>query len=171
MALRDQILKPGTQAPEFNLLRTPDQRLSLSEFRGQPVVLIFYPADFSPVCGDELALFNELLPEFKEYNVQLVGISVDQSWCHVAYSKDRNLRYPLIADFEPKGEVARKYGCYLQQEGVTARALFLIDENGKIVWSYVSPLGVNPGADGVLRALAEYKEQKEKKGTTAQPAA
>src|SRR5690242_13387715 len=104
MALRDQILKPGTQAPEFNLLRTPDQRLSLSELRGQPVVLIFYPADWSPVCGDELALFNELLSEFKEYDVQLVGISVDQSWCHVAYSKDRNLRYPLIADFEPKGE-------------------------------------------------------------------
>jgi peroxiredoxin len=154
--MREQILKPGTQAPDFNLLRTPDQKLALSELRGQPVVLIFYPADWSPVCGDELALFNELLDEFKEYNAQLIGISVDQSWCQVQYGKDRNLHFPLLSDFEPKGEVSRKYGCYLP-EGVSARALFLIDENGKIVWSYVSPLGVNPGADGVVRALASYK--------------
>lgn len=170
MTLRDQILKPGAEAPDFNLLRTPDQKLALSELRSQPVVLIFYPADWSPVCGDELALFNELLDDFKEYEAQLIGISVDQSWCHVAYGKDRKLRFPLLADFEPKGEVARKYGCFLP-EGVAARALYLIDENGRIVWSHVSPLGVNPGADGVLRALARYKGERAGKWGTEKAAA
>ncbi|MDB5358254.1 MAG: Alkyl hydroperoxide reductase subunit C-like protein [Phycisphaerales bacterium] len=122
--------------------------------------MAFYPADWSPVCGDELALFNEILPEFERHNAQLLGISVDGPWCHVAYARDRKLHFPLLADFEPKGEVARKYGVYREDDGVSERALFLIDENGVIRWSYVSPMGVNPGADGALRALeALHPEQ------------
>ena len=96
-------LKPGVQAPDFSLSTTPDQKVSLSEFRGQPVVLVFYPADWSPVCSDQLGLYNELKPEFSEFEAQIIGISVDGVWCHLAFSKDRKLRFPLLADFEPKG--------------------------------------------------------------------
>jgi peroxiredoxin len=147
------ILSPGTKAPEFTLKKSPDQTLSLSELRGQPVVLVFYPADWSPVCGDELALFNEVLPEFQRYGAQLVGISVDGVWCHRAYAKARNLEFPLLADFEPKGEVSRKYGAYRTQDGFSERALFVLDGDGVIRWSYLSDVGTNPGADGVLAAL------------------
>jgi peroxiredoxin len=149
------ILPPGTAAPEFTLNVTPDQTLSLSELRGRPVILAFYPADWSPVCGDQMALYNEILPEFQKFNAELLGISVDGVWCHEAFAKDRRLHFPLLSDFEPKGEVARKYGAYRGKEGVSERALFVIDKNGKITWSYVSPVAVNPGADGILQALED----------------
>jgi peroxiredoxin len=147
------ILKAGQPAPEFSLHVTPDQKLSLSELRGKPVVLAFYPADFSPVCGDQMALYNEVLPEFQKYGAELIGISVDGVWCHDAFSQARHLHFPLAADFEPKGEVARAYGAYRAQDGVSERALFVIDKNGVIAWSYISPVAVNPGADGILDAL------------------
>jgi peroxiredoxin len=147
------ILSPGTKAPDFTLKKSPDQTLSLSELRGQPVVLVFYPADWSPVCGDELALFNEVQPEFRRYGARVVGISVDGVWCHKAYAKARNLDFPLLADFEPKGEVSRKYGAYRAQDGFSERALFVLDGDGVIRWSYLSEVGQNPGADGVLAAL------------------
>lgn len=149
------ILAPGTPAPDFTLHVTPDQTLSLEELRGRPVILAFYPADWSPVCGDQMALYNEMLSEFQKYDAELVGISVDGAWCHDAFAKDRHLHFPLLADFEPKGEVARKYGAYRESEGVTERALFVIDKNGVITWSYRSPVAVNPGADGILQALEE----------------
>jgi len=149
----DQILRAGTPAPDFTLHSTPDQILSLSELRGRPVVLVFYPADWSPVCGDELALFNELVPDFREHHAELLGVSVDGAWCHAAFARARNLHFPLLADFEPKGAVSRMYGAYLGKDGTSARALFVIDGEGVIRWSYLSPVGVNPGADGVLNAL------------------
>lgn len=147
------ILVPGTQAPEFALHVTPDQKLALSELRGQPVIIAFYPADWSPVCGDQMALYNEILPEFQKHKAELLGISVDGVWCHEAFTKDRHLHFPLLADFEPKGAVAQSYGAYRRSEGVTERALFVIDKNGVITWSYCSPVAVNPGADGILEAL------------------
>jgi len=146
-------LAAGTEAPEFALPSTPDQRVSLSEFRGRPVILAFYPEDWSPVCSDQLALYQELLPEFQRFDAALIGISVDGIWCHLAFAKDRNLHFPLLADFEPKGEVARAYQVYRAQDGTTERALYVIDAEGIVRWSYVSPVGVNPGADGILRAL------------------
>ena len=146
-------LKAGTPAPNFALHSTPDQTLSLSELRGRPVVLVFYPADWSPVCGDQLGLYNELLAEFSEFDAQIVGISVDGVWCHLAFKKDRKLRLALLSDFEPKGAVARLYGVYNEKTGETERALFVIDPEGTIGWSYVSPVGINPGADGILKAL------------------
>jgi peroxiredoxin len=146
-------LPAGTQAPEFTLASTPDQKISLREFRGSPVILAFYPADWSPVCGDQLAVYNEVLPEFSRFGAYLLGISVDGVWCHSAYRQHRNLHFSLLSDFEPKGEVARKYGVYRQGEGISERALFVIDGAGVITWSFVSPIGVNPGADGILRAL------------------
>jgi peroxiredoxin len=152
------VLKRGTAAPDFTLRSTPDQTVSLREFRGGPVVLVFYPADWSPVCGDQLALYNELMPEWQRHRATLLGISVDGVWCHLAYAKDRKLRFALLSDFEPKGAVARSYGAYRRTEGVAERALFVIDGEGMIRWSHLSPIGVNPGADGILDALEELKQ-------------
>lgn len=153
-------LQPGITAPDFTLRTTPDQSISLSQFRGNPVILVFYPADFSPVCGDEMTLFNELLPEFQRLNAEIIGISVDGVWCHLAFSKEKNLKIPLLTDFEPKGEVAKKYGVYRKKDGIAERALFLLDKDGIIRYSYVSPIGVNPGADGVLKALESISQSK-----------
>jgi peroxiredoxin len=147
------ILTPGTVAPDFTLPVTPDQKLSLSELRGRPVILAFYPADWSPVCGDQMALYNEVRSEFAKFNAELLGISVDGVWCHEAFANDRHLHFPLLADFEPKGAVAQLYGAYRKSEGYAERALFVIDKNGVIAWSYLSPVAVNPGADGILDAL------------------
>jgi peroxiredoxin len=146
-------LAPGTEAPEFELACTPDQKVALSEFRGRPVILAFYPEDWSPVCSDQMGLYQELLPEFQKFDAELLGISVDGVWSHLAFAKDRNIHFPLLADFEPKGEVARAYGVYRTRDGTSERALYVIDADGVVQWSYVSPVGVNPGADGILRAL------------------
>ena len=134
-------LAPGTPAPDFTLPSDPGETISLGDFRGQPVVLVFYPADWSPVCGDQVVLYNEILPMFQEYDA------------HVAFARDRNLTFPLLADFEPKGAVARTYGVYREEEGTSERALFVVDAEGIVRWSYVSPVGINPGADGILAAL------------------
>jgi peroxiredoxin len=166
-AQQSTALPAGTKAPDFTLHTTPDQEVSLSEFRGKRVVLAFYPADWSPVCGDELAVYNEVLPEIRKHNAEVVGISVDGVWCHIAYAKYNKLHLPLFSDFEPKGEVARNYGVYRKKDGVSERALFVIDEEGTIRWSYVSPIGVNPGADGVFDALEELDSQRAQKGATA----
>jgi len=152
-------LKPGAPAPDFSLHSTPDQAVSLSEFRGRPVILAFYPADWSPVCGDQMALYNEILSEFQRFNAELIGISVDGIWCHLAFAQDRKLHFPLLSDFEPKGKVAREYGVYRAGDGTCERALFVIDADGIIRWSYVSPVGINPGADGILRALNGLSEE------------
>ncbi len=151
-------LPPGTEAPEFELPATPDQTVSLSEFRGQAVILAFYPEDWSPVCSDQLALYQELLPEFQKFNAELLGISVDGIWSHLAFAKDRNLHFPLLADFEPKGDVSRTYQVYRATDGTSERALYVIDADGIVRWSYVSPVGINPGADGILRALESLEE-------------
>ncbi len=148
-----ELLPIGTQAPDFSLRATPDQRVSLSDFRGQPVVLVFYPADFSPVCGDQVALYNEMLDEFSTANAQILGISVDGAWCHLAFGKSRNLHFPLLSDFEPKGEVSKQYGAYHDDNGESSRALFVLDAGGIVRWNHLSPDGINPGADGILRAL------------------
>ena len=158
------ILQPGTPAPDFTLPSTPDQKVSLSDFRGRPVVLAFYPADWSPVCGDQMALYNEILSEFHDFDAQLIGVSVDGPWCHAAFSRDRKLHFPLLSDFEPKGEVARRYGVYRDHDGFSERALFVIDADGVIRWSYCSPVGVNPGADGILAALEEMQDERQPAG-------
>ena len=151
------VLGAGTPAPDFSLHTTPDQVVSLSEFRGRPVILAFYPADWSPVCGDQIGLYNEMLPVFGEFNAQLIGVSVDGVWCHSAFAKDRKLHFPLLADFEPKGAVSRRYGVYESALGLSERALFVIDGDGVVRWKYISPIGVNPGADGILAALEKLR--------------
>jgi peroxiredoxin len=151
----------GERAPDFTLHSTPDQTVSLSQLRGHPVVLAFYPADWSPVCGDQMALYNELLSEFRRFHATVIGISVDGPWCHAAFALDRKLHFPLLADFEPKGDVSRRYGVYQVREGISERALFVIDAEGIVRWSYVSPSGINPGADGILDALEKLPQSKE----------
>jgi peroxiredoxin len=147
----------GTDAPDFSLPVAPDRKMGLAELRGRPVILAFYPADWSPVCGDQMALYNEMKEEFDAYGAQLVGLSVDGAWCHQAFARDRDLFFPLLADFEPKGDVAKRYGVYRSAEGISERALFVLDAEGKVAWSYVSPLDVNPGADGILEALEKIQ--------------
>jgi peroxiredoxin len=159
-----QILPAGQVAPAFTLRVTPDQNLSLNELRGQRVILAFYPADWSPVCGDQMALYNQVLPEFTSRGARLLGLSVDGAWCHQAFAQDRNLHFSLLSDFEPKGEVSRAYGAYHQGEGVSERALFVLDENGVIFWSYLSPVAVNPGADGILDALDQMNTKETSDG-------
>jgi peroxiredoxin len=152
-------LPAGTPAPDFALKSTPDQTVKLNEFRGRPVVLAFYPADWSPVCGDQMGLYNEMLSEFEDLDAELLGISVDGPWCHAAFSRDRKLHFPLLADFEPKGEISRLYGVYRPSDGTSERALFVINAEGVVHWSYVSPVGVNPGAAGILSALEELQDK------------
>jgi peroxiredoxin len=147
------ILQKGDVAPDFILNCTPDQKLKLSELKGKNVILAFYPADWSPVCSDQMSLYNEMRSFFHKYNAEVVGISVDSKWCHLAFEQDRKIKFPLLADFEPKGEVSKKYGAYNDEEGQSKRALFVIDGNGIIQWSYLSPDGINPGADGIIEAL------------------
>jgi peroxiredoxin len=147
------LLPPGTRAPNFTLAVTPDQSLTLAELIGRPVVLAFYPADWSPVCGDQMAPYNEVLPTFRDFGAQLLGISVDGVWCHAAFTQSRNLEFPLLADFEPKGGVAKTYRSYRQQDGFAERSLYVIDKTGVIAWNCLSPVAVNPGADGILAAL------------------
>ena len=154
------MLTKGTQAPDFELNSTPDQTLKLSDLKGRRVILAFYPADWSPVCSDQMALYNEILPEFHRHQATLIGISVDGAWCHAAFAANRKLHFPLLSDFEPKGAVARAYGAYRPIDGTTERALFIIDEQGLIYWSYLSPVGVNPGADGILEALESLSKRR-----------
>jgi len=153
------MLEKGTKAPDFELNATPDQKIKLKDFKGKNVILAFYPADWSPVCSDQMALYNEMLKYFKKYDAQIFGISVDSVWCHLAFEQDRKLHFPLLADFEPKGKVSKAYGVYDEEVGESKRALFVIDKEGKIAWSYLSPTAVNPGADGILDALEELNKK------------
>ena len=155
-------LPAGAKVPDFTLPVAPDRKVSLSDFRGQAVILAFYPADWSPVCGDQMTLYNEVLPEFQARRAQLLGVSVDGPWCHRAFAEARNLRFPLLADFEPKGALARACGVYRESDGTSERALFVIDGAGTIRWSYVSPIEVNPGADGILEALEKINAEEKK---------
>jgi len=130
---------------------------SSRELHGRPALLTFYPADWSPVCGDQLALYQAILPEFEQYDAQIVGISVDGVWCHAAYADARGITFPLLADFEPKGELSRRFGVYRHGDGVSERALFVLDKDGVIRWQQVVEPSVNPGAAGILSALDDLR--------------
>jgi peroxiredoxin len=153
----DGILSVGEQAPDFTLATSPSGTLRLSDLRGAPVVLVFYPADFSPVCGDEVTLFEAVRPVIEDEGARLLGLSVDGVWCHQAFADDRGAKFPILSDFEPKGAVARAFRAYNSAEGTAKRALFVLDDAGKVAWSYLSPPDVNPGADGVIAALEALK--------------
>lgn len=147
-------LVPGTQAPEFTLPSLPGQTVSLASFRGRPLILVFYPADFSPDCGDQLVVYNELLDEFDRLGASLLAVSVDNVYSHAAFHASRNFHFPLGSDFQPKGRVTRSYGVYNETTGMSERALFVLDASGVVQWCHVSPhTDIVPGADGILEAL------------------
>ena len=154
------MVEVGTTAPDFELFYSPDQKLRLSDLKGRKVILAFYPADWSPVCGSQMNLYNEMEKYFTEYDAQLLGISVDSRWCHAAFSEQNNFYFPLLADFEPKGAVANLYEAYDEKTGECHRALYVLDEDGVIRWNYLSPINSNPGADGILNALEKLHQLK-----------
>jgi peroxiredoxin len=147
------VIEAGAKAPEFTLPDQDGKQVSLADFRGQMVVLVFYPADFSPVCTDQLSVYQEVLGEFDERGVRLVGISVDGAFCHRAFRSHLNLDIPLLADFHPKGEVARAYGVWSDEYGVAGRALVMVNGEGVVEWSYMSPPLEVPGANLIFDAL------------------
>jgi peroxiredoxin len=147
------VIEAGSKAPEFTLPDQDGKQVSLADFRGRNVVLVFYPADFSPVCTDQLSIYQEVLGELEERGTKLVGISVDGAFCHRAFRSHLNLDIPLLADFHPKGEVARAYGVWSDEHGVAGRALVLVDGDGTVAWSYLSPPLEVPGANLIFDAL------------------
>ncbi|MGI8469928.1 MAG: redoxin domain-containing protein [Pyrinomonadaceae bacterium] len=172
--MSEELLKAGEKSPDFTLSShagaaagDAEDTITLSDYRGKNVILVFYPADWSAVCGDQLTLYSELLPEFEKYNADLLGISVDGVFCHAAFRENRGYKMTLLSDFEPKGEVSKKYGVYRNGDGFSERALFVIDKDGVIRWSYVSPIGVNPGANQILQSLKEIQAGKDGKGEKA----
>jgi peroxiredoxin len=149
------VIEPGEQAPDFTLPDQDGNQVALSDLRGRTVVLAFYPSDFSPVCTDQLSVYQEVLGEFDERGVTLLGVSVDGAYCHKAFRDHLNLSFPLLADFHPKGEVARAYGVWSEDYGVSKRALVMIDPDGIVKWSYASPALEVPGANLIFDALDE----------------
>jgi peroxiredoxin len=148
------LISAGEPAPDFTLPNQRGEQVSLSDFRGRKLMLVFYPADFSPVCSDQLSIYQEVLGQIEEAGVQLVGISVDSSWTHNAFRKKLGIDIPLLADFEPKGEVARAYGAYIDKVGHANRSLVLVDEEGTVEWVHEAPTPLEiPGANLIFDAL------------------
>ena len=152
------MIEAGERAPDFNLRDQDGKEVSLSDFRGRTLVLAFYPADFSPVCTDQLNVYQEVLGELEQRGVTLVGVSVDSAWTHKAFQAQLGVTIPLLADFHPKGEVAKAYGVWDEEHGVSARALVLIGPDGVVRWAHrsASPLEI-PGANLIFDALDEQR--------------
>lgn len=146
-------IQVGQQAPDFTLKGHDDKEYTLSELRGRPVVLVFYPLDFSPVCTKEHACFVEDKAKLGSLDAQVFGISVDSAWTHKAFAKEMNIGYPLLADFHPKGAVAEKYGVYLGEKGICARTNFVIDKDGKVVLVQENEIPSVPELAPILQAL------------------
>jgi peroxiredoxin len=145
----------GEQAPDFTLRNQDGEKVSLSDYRGRKVMLVFYPGDFSPVCGDQFSIYQEVKPEIAKKGVELIGISVDSFFAHKAFQEKLGFDTTLLSDFEPKGEVARAYGSYVEKMGFANRTLVLIDEDGVVAWTYESPNpGEFPGANVIFDALS-----------------
>jgi peroxiredoxin len=148
------LISPGEPAPDFTLRDQDLKKVSLSDFAGRKLLLVFYPGDFSPVCSDQLSVYQEVLGEIEERGAELVGISVDGVFCHAAFREKLNLTMPLLADFHPKGRVSAAYGAYKEDLGFNSRALVLVDESGTVVWSHQSPTDLEiPGANLIFDAL------------------
>jgi peroxiredoxin len=149
------VIQPGSTAPDFTLRDQDGREVSLADFRGQTVVLVFYPADFSPVCSDQLSIYQEVLDPLEERGAKVIGISVDGSFCHKAFREHLNLTIPLLADFHPKGEVAKAYGVWSEDYGLSSRALVIVGPEGEVRWIHMSPPLEVPGANLIFDALDE----------------
>lgn len=162
MSMESDVASPllGRQAPDFTLPRTRYQVFSTRDVQGAPVVLVFYPGDWDPVSGQQLHLYQEYLPELRRFDASLVAISVDSIWSHAAFARTLGLSFPLVSDFQPKGQVARAYHVYRELEGRSGRALFVVDAGGVIRWSRTFPANLNPGIQGILSALQTLDERR-----------
>jgi peroxiredoxin len=149
------MIEPGAKAPRFTLPDQDGNRVSLDDFAGRKLLLVFYPGDFSAVCRNQLSLYQEVLGEIESRGASLVGVSVDSTDSHRAFREQLNLGMPLLSDFHPKGEVARAYGVYSEEYGKSGRALVLIDEDGEVVWTHISPPLEVPGANLIFDALSD----------------
>jgi peroxiredoxin len=149
------MIEPGSPAPDFTLPDQDGNGVSLRDFRGRTLVLVFYPADFSPVCTDQLNIYQEVMPQLEEQGAALVGVSVDGAFCHKAFQQHQGLTMPLLADFHPKGEVAKAYGVWSDDYGVASRALVMVAPDGVVQWSYSSPPLEVPGANLIFDALEQ----------------
>lgn len=149
------MIQPGSEAPDFTLADQDGNEVSLAHFRGRTLVLVFYPADFSPVCTDQLSVYQEVVPQFEERDVSLVGISVDGAFCHNAFRTQLGVSFPLLSDFHPKGEVAKAYGVWTEEYGMAGRALVMVGPGGEVQWSYLSPPLEVPGANLIFDALEQ----------------
>ena len=148
----------GEPAPEFSLKDQNQQDVKLRDFRGKKrVVLVFYPLDWSPVCTNEHACLVNDTKKFEQLDAQVLGLSVDSTWSHKAYAEKMGIRYPLLADFNPRGAVAAKYGVYLADKGITGRAISIIDRDGKLAWHKNYDIPVVPDIGEVATALAGVK--------------
>jgi peroxiredoxin len=153
------VIEVGEKAPDFSLPNHKGEQVSLSDYRGRRVMLAFYPSDFSPVCSDQLSIYQEVKPSLDEAGLEVVGISIDHSWAHRAFRKQLNLDFTLLADFHPKGEVAERYGAYLSDYGTSNRSLVLVDPEGVVSWVYESPTPLEiPGANLLFDALEATDE-------------
>jgi peroxiredoxin len=145
----------GEKAPDFTLRNQEGEKVSLADYRGRKLMLVFYPADFSPVCGDQFSIYQEVKPQIDETGAELVGISVDSAWAHRAFQEKLGFEFTLLSDFEPKGEVSRAYGSYIDRVGTANRTLVLIDEDGTVAWTYeAANPGEFPGANVIFDALS-----------------
>ncbi len=158
------IIPKGKEAPDFaaaigdgSLEMTSKNTFQLSKKRGKNIILAFYPADWSAVCSNQIAIYSQLIPTFADYNAEVYGISVDGSFCHAAFKEHHNMKINLLCDFEPKGIISKLYGVYNNKYGVSERALYVIDAKGIIQYSYLSPMGENPGAKEILETLKKIQ--------------
>ncbi len=148
------VIQAGSEAPDFTLRNQDGEKVALTDFADRKLILVFYPLDFSPVCTDQLSLYQEVLPQIHEQGAELVGISVDSTYCHRAFREQLNLTMALLADFKPKGEVSRAYGAWIERADTSSRALVLV-ENGEVKWSFETETPVEiPGANLIFDALS-----------------
>lgn len=158
-------LPVGTSAPDFTLIDAAGRKVSLADFRGRNVVLAFYPLDWSPACSDQLSLYQSELDEFHRFDAQVIGISVDSIYSHGAWAAVRGITFPLLADFHPKGEVARRYQVMRGSDGFSERALYVLDRSGTIRYSHVSPeLSHIPDIYELMEQLEQLQPQASPRG-------
>jgi peroxiredoxin len=151
------MIEPGAEAPDFSLLDQDGQTVSLSDLRGQTIVLVFYPGDWSPVCTDQLNVYQEVLGDLEQKGARLIGISIDSAFSHKAFQQHLGLTIPLLADFHPKGEVSKSYGAYIEERGHNNRSLVMIGPDGKVLWSHAAPTPLEiPGANLIFDALEQH---------------
>lgn len=162
------IPQPNTQAPDFSLPDTEGRPVKLSDYHGRNVALAFYPADWSPVCTSELALIQEVIEDIRDFNAEVLGVSVDSRWSHRAWAETQHLTFPLLSDFWPHGEASRLYGVFREADGISDRAMFFIDSAGILRDSWIAQdPAIAPGLNIIFNALKAIQTRQPAEATHA----